>query len=258
MGTRGLVLCVLCLLPACRRPVAREPAAPTVMDCRRSGASNSGVRIGVVGTIEDADVARTVAAALCPRLEELGYCISIVHRDQPELRGTLDIELDLATRRTLTPVTVIGGSVQDKRIRACVVDALEVIDRAAYSSLLRLTLQVSARDSRGAPPRASGKDPMGRLAPEVIKQLIRAHFVAFRACYEERLADLPALEGAVAVRFVIDEDGAVESANIHEAGSTIADPTMRACIRDRYLKIRFPRPVGGKVMVTYPVEFTNY
>lgn len=134
------------------------------------------------------------------------------------------------------------------------VDALEVT-RGDFGRTIRFTLNVVARDTRSAPA-AKDSEGVGTLPPKVIKELIRAHFPRFRSCYEQRLASIPDLSGTVSVRYIIDENGAVSSAEIDEAGTTIHDAEMRACVRDAYRRIRYPPPVGGKVMVTYPITFT--
>lgn len=224
------------------------------MECH-GPASESGVRIDAVGTLDPGAPTKEIAEALCPRLAEVADCVSIVHGNAKELHGTIDVVLDLGTTRSLKPVVVVGGTLPKDQFGACVTDALEVTG-GTFPHAVQLTLAIVARDVPRAAPTKSD-DALGRLALEVIKRLIRAHFPRFRSCYEDRLASTPELAGEVGVRFIIDETGAVSSADIEEAATTIADPTLRACVRDGYRKIRFPRPKGGKVMVAYPISFEN-
>src|SRR5687768_7062477 len=75
-------------------PVAAPPTSNSFTCAAPKDATPSNVDLNVVGTLDTAET-KALAAELCPRLIEAGYCISIVHADQPELRGTLDVELDL-------------------------------------------------------------------------------------------------------------------------------------------------------------------
>jgi hypothetical protein len=101
----------------------------------------------------------------------------------------------------------------------------------------------------------TGTEIQGRLPPEVIKRIIRANFPRFRACYEQGLKKDPGLKGTVAVRFIIDTTGAVESAN--QAGGNMPDGGVSSCVVAVYRTLSFPEPEGGKVLVTYPIDFQN-
>ncbi|MBK7394912.1 MAG: FHA domain-containing protein [Myxococcales bacterium] len=101
----------------------------------------------------------------------------------------------------------------------------------------------------------TGTDIQGRLPPEVIKRIIRANFPRFRACYETGLKKDPGLKGTVSVRFIIDTTGAVESANL--SGGSLSDGQVSGCVLGVYKTLSFPEPEGGKVMVTYPIDFQN-
>jgi hypothetical protein len=59
----------------------------------------------------------------------------------------------------------------------------------------------------------------------------------------------------VAVRFIIDETGAVESAS--PAGGSLSNGAVSSCVVGVYQTLSFPSPEGGKVMVTYPIDFEN-
>ncbi len=101
----------------------------------------------------------------------------------------------------------------------------------------------------------TGTDIQGRLPPEVVKRIIRANFPRFRACYEQGLKKDPGLKGTVSVRFIIDTTGAVESASL--SGGSLSDGQVAGCVLGVYRTLAFPEPEGGKVMVTYPIDFQN-
>jgi hypothetical protein len=118
----------------------------------------------------------------------------------------------------------------------------------------------SGRMGQGRKPKTvkmieAGTDIQGRLPPDVIKRIVRANYPRFRACYESGLKRDPGLKGTVSVMFIIDTSGAVESAS--GAGGTMTDGTVSSCVVGVYRTLSFPEPEGGKVRVTYPIDFQN-
>ena len=111
----------------------------------------------------------------------------------------------------------------------------------------------SSSPARGASVREGAPSTSGRLPPEVIQRSVRANMGRFRSCYERGLASNPALEGRVAVKFVIDRSGAVSTAA--DDGSTLPDPSVVQCIVRQYSSMSFPAPEGGTVTVRYPLDF---
>jgi hypothetical protein len=104
---------------------------------------------------------------------------------------------------------------------------------------------------------ASTPDPQAqvhpRLPPVVIQQVIRAHFAAFRHCYEDGQGRNPRLAGMVSTKIVIGRDGAVSDATL--VTTTMPDPKAVDCIVDGYRSLHFPAPTGGVVTVVYPIQF---
>lgn len=130
-----------------------------------------------------------------------------------------------------------------------------------------------------APPSgevAKGPPVRGRLAPELIQQVVRANFAGMRRCYEAGLARNPKLAGRISTKFVIERDGYVSSAmDVHDAPKETPLPNLpkdfdtRAqqdeprfpdaevvrCVAERFAKLAFPKPEGGIVTVVYPIVF---
>jgi TonB family protein len=106
------------------------------------------------------------------------------------------------------------------------------------------------------PPRAADAGPLanGRLAPEEVQRVVRSQFKAMRTCYERALVKTPALEGRVAVKFVIDPTGAVSSATSHPS-TTMPDAAVVDCVLGVFKTMKFPAPAGGDVSVVYPFDF---
>lgn len=94
----------------------------------------------------------------------------------------------------------------------------------------------------------------GRLLPEVIQQVVRAHFGDFRACYEAGLARNRDLTGRVDIAFVIGRDGSVSNAVLN--GNTLPDCSVGRCIAKAFEKLSFPPPRGDVVSVSYPIMLT--
>lgn len=93
----------------------------------------------------------------------------------------------------------------------------------------------------------------GRLPPEVIQRIVRQNYGRFRMCYEQGLARDPRLNGRVSVRFVIGRGGEVSNAT--NAGSSLPDSAVVACVINAFYSLNFPIPEGGIVRATYPITF---
>jgi hypothetical protein len=108
----------------------------------------------------------------------------------------------------------------------------------------------------GATPRVRIGPSMvsGRLPPEEIFGIVRRSYPALRDCYAAGLGRDPALTGKVVTHFTIGRDGAVSKASV-EAGTTMPDQNVVACVRDTLGKLRFPAPDRGIVMVLLPILF---
>ena len=98
-------------------------------------------------------------------------------------------------------------------------------------------------------------DVEGRLDPRIIQRIVRQNHGRFLACYQDALRANPALQGRVAVLFVIGRDGSVSLAR-ESAGSDLPNAGVRDCIVRRFYDLGFPEPAGGTVHVTYPLVFT--
>jgi hypothetical protein len=93
---------------------------------------------------------------------------------------------------------------------------------------------------------------MGRLPPEVIRRVVRQHYGAFHKCYEPGLKRHADLRGKVTMRFVIGLDGEVSKVTIID--TDLPDCSVVRCVRDAFSGIEFPRPEGGIVTVSYPIQ----
>jgi beta-lactamase regulating signal transducer with metallopeptidase domain len=111
--------------------------------------------------------------------------------------------------------------------------------------------QATAQDAQ--PASEENSNNAGRLAPEVIQQVVRQNFGLFRRCYEDGLQRDAKLKGTVTVSFVINPDGAVRGAT--DDGSTLPDASVVQCVVGGFSRLSYPAPQGGYVTVVYPVAF---
>jgi hypothetical protein len=100
----------------------------------------------------------------------------------------------------------------------------------------------------------SNANVSGRLATEIIQRIVRQSYGRMRVCYENALWRDPTLGGRVVVRFLIDAAGHVPVAQ--DAGSTVRDPAMIACVANAFRAMAFPAPDRGTVTVVYPILFS--
>lgn len=120
-----------------------------------------------------------------------------------------------------------------------------------------------------APFAKPGEELAGSLAPESIQAVVRSRYDAFHGCYERGLSRDPALQGKVVVHFVIDRDGTVSDAALDfnpafvksarfskGPRTTLPDDVVNECVIQAYRRLKFPRPVGGKASVVYPIAFS--
>jgi TonB family protein len=89
---------------------------------------------------------------------------------------------------------------------------------------------------------------------EVVRRVIRQHIDEARACYETLLLTQPSARGQVRVRFAVGASGTVAASCVVSAD--LGAPSVDACLLDRVLTWRFPKPQGsGWVIVEYPFIF---
>ncbi|MCB9673012.1 MAG: AgmX/PglI C-terminal domain-containing protein [Alphaproteobacteria bacterium] len=102
-----------------------------------------------------------------------------------------------------------------------------------------------------------GGDPiiLGALDRSLIDAVIKRNMNQIRYCYQRELAKKPSLGGKIVIKFVIAKDGSVSSASKKE--STMNSAPVEQCIVGRFMRMKFPEPKGGGiVIVSYPFLFS--
>ena len=97
---------------------------------------------------------------------------------------------------------------------------------------------------------------LGNLSASEIEEVIRRQMEALRYCYQRELQKKPDLSGKVVVKFTISKDGTVSSAAAKS--STLGSSAVEQCLVGRFLRMKFPEPKGGGVVVvSYPFLFSS-
>ena len=109
--------------------------------------------------------------------------------------------------------------------------------------------------------RKVGKFKLGRgqtagfCSKRNITEVVRRRAGAIRACYEDRLQVKPDLSGKVTVRWRIELDGKVGSANVLK--SSLGDSKVESCVLRAIRRMRFQKPEGGICIIQWPFVFRN-
>jgi outer membrane biosynthesis protein TonB len=110
----------------------------------------------------------------------------------------------------------------------------------------------------GGSPGVSARDPiiLGALDKSVIDEVVKKKLPAIRYCYQRQLNQQPTLAGKLVMKFTIDKHGGVSSAT--PKSSTLHNAAVDACVQKQFLRMRFPPPRGGGiVIVAYPFVFQS-
>lgn len=94
-----------------------------------------------------------------------------------------------------------------------------------------------------------------------IQGAIRAQVPEIRDCYEQWLRQNPNLAGKITLRFTIGMgEGGGEHAKVTGVGvkdSTVNNVFMQGCVQSVVSTMRFTKPEGGSLTVSYPMSFSN-
>jgi len=91
---------------------------------------------------------------------------------------------------------------------------------------------------------------------EVIQKIVLDNRKPVRECYDKARKDLPDLKGKMTIKFVLDPDGKVKTAELSMNESDIKSPLVVNCAIDVLKKIKFPPSSRGMdTTVNYPFDF---
>jgi hypothetical protein len=93
----------------------------------------------------------------------------------------------------------------------------------------------------------------GNLDRAEVLRAINGRMGAITRCYESRLMNNPTLGGRLVFGWTINTSGGASGVAVRS--STLADPAVASCISGIIRGIRFPRPEGGSVQISFPFLF---
>ena len=88
-----------------------------------------------------------------------------------------------------------------------------------------------------------------------IARVVQSHRGGIRGCYNRSLIHTPGQQGEVGVRFIIDTEGRVSSAEV--LSRTFHDPELERCILDRIVLWTFLPEPGCETVVRYSFHFSS-
>jgi outer membrane biosynthesis protein TonB len=89
-----------------------------------------------------------------------------------------------------------------------------------------------------------------------IRAVVAGNRDAFRACYDRSLKAHPGIKGTFMLKFVVNPDGSVKSAEADPTKSEIHAPDLEACAIGVLKSLRFPQSKKGmESTVNYPFDF---
>jgi hypothetical protein len=101
----------------------------------------------------------------------------------------------------------------------------------------------------------TGEQTRGRLGKDKISAVLDAHSAEFTQCYASALKNDQALAGRVTLLIVISPQGKVAHAHVVPETTTLEDAALHKCLVDEAQSLRFDKPVGGRVVTQYPLDF---
>jgi hypothetical protein len=108
--------------------------------------------------------------------------------------------------------------------------------------------------SRGSGLGGDGPVIIGALDKALVDAVVERHMNQIKNCYQQELTKNPKLDGKVKIKFVISKNGSVARTLVES--STMNNKAVESCISGRFLRMEFPEPKGGGiVIVKYPFEF---
>jgi len=105
--------------------------------------------------------------------------------------------------------------------------------------------------------RGDGGDPLivGSLDRALIDEVVKKHMAQLRYCYQREVTKDPSLQGKVVTQFTIAKAGDVSAATTKS--SSVGNSAVDHCVRQVFLRMNFPEPRGGGiVIVSYPLMFS--
>ncbi|MEM7610043.1 MAG: AgmX/PglI C-terminal domain-containing protein, partial [Myxococcota bacterium] len=102
---------------------------------------------------------------------------------------------------------------------------------------------------------ALGRQTGGSLSRAEVQRVINGKVGRIQRCYERALLSNASLAGRIAFSWTIRPNGRV--GGVRQASSTLGNAGVSNCVAGVIRSMRFPRPQGGAVQITYPFMFSR-
>lgn len=193
----------------------------------------------------------------------------------PSARGTLSLSWNVNPEGRIEQLKRERSTLSDARIEQCLSEKLYDVHfdprqdaaRARWTFVFRLVEPV--KDKRGRVKkttqrdrdRAAGGDQgvqlekgsPGKLDLAAVDDVVESSFPIFARCYRDGVQRNSTLDGAVRLRFVVGEDGAVTT--VEDGGSDLTDRQVIDCVAEGFYALHFPEPERGDAHLIYRIHF---
>ena len=169
-----------------------------------------------------------------------------------DLKGKISSRFTIAADGTVVTSGIMSSTMNNAKVEDCV--GREICNWVFPKPIGGGTVIVSYPFSFIAGD-ASAPFPASSLDKEIIREVIRSHTPAVRACYEAELSANIDLKGRIACQFTIAADGRVIASALQ--GSTMKNGKVEDCVCREIRNWVFPKPTGGGiVIISYPFNFS--
>src|SRR5262245_3560179 len=93
----------------------------------------------------------------------------------------------------------------------------------------------------------------GSIDGKAVKYALEKAQPKIHSCYAPELAKNKNLAGTVKAKWQIDEDGHTSDASVVE--SSMKNANVETCLLNVIGRLKFAKPKGGPVVITYPFNF---
>jgi|GEM_PF-2486032 len=127
---------------------------------------------------------------------------------------------------------------------------------AATGGVPKLAARAKPKKVRGAVRglRAAAR-VSGTLSKSEVLKVIGKYMGAIRRCYEKQLMAKPSLSGKITAQWTITSGGRVSGAR--QKTSSLGNAKVSSCVLKVIRRMKFPKPKGGSVKITYPFIFRS-
>ncbi len=195
----------------------------------------------------------------------------------PSARGTLSLSWLVNGEGRVERIKREHSTLSDARIEQCLGEKVSELRfdpraepaRARWTFVFRLVdppkdrrgrkKKLTRRDRDRAEAADQGvqleKGSPGTLDLSAVDNVVESGYPLFARCYRDGVQRNSSLDGAVRLRFVVDETGSVTT--VEDRGSDLTDRQVIDCVAEGFYALRFPEPQRGAAHLVYRIHFDS-